>query len=457
MNLILLLLIHFSIRFVCGNYSDGAVIYRNVKEIDYMSVKESLSSFNMLTPDPDANKAINKFHASLSDIFDKHAPIKTRKLKNTYFPIMTPELKSAIYARNMSRNKFYKVKTTHYHTLYKARRNKVNSIKRSITSKHFTKHCQGGTSNSHFWKAIKPFFTKNSIMGDEIMLRENENIVTDSDNICDIFNDYFVSIGSDIAPQEDTMNSNITSEIINSYKNHPSIQIIERNCTYYPFKIAETNARNIENIISDLKIDKAPGYDEITPYFIKTLKHELSVPLATLINNCIRQNVFPDCMKKANISPVYKKKDKLLKDNYRSINILPVLSKIYERVINDQFSAFVDAVFHPLLSGFRKKHGCKDVLSLLTEDWTWALDQRLYVGTIAIDLSKAFDCMPHGLLLAKLHAYGVAYESCELLKSYLYKRMQRVRIGESTSEWVTSKKRCTTGLDPWTSSLQYIY
>lgn len=101
--------------------------------------------------------------------------------------------------------------------------------------------------------------------------------------------------------------------------------------------------------------------------------------------------------------------------------------------------------FHVLLSGFRKKHGCKNILAKLTEDWRHALDNNMSIGAIAIDLSKAFDCMPHGLLLAKLNMYGVDLHTCQLIKSYLLGRKQRVKIGSKTSSWVTAIKGVPQG------------
>ena len=127
-------------------------------------------------------------------------------------------------------------------------------------------------------------------------------------------------------------------------------------------------------------------------------------------------------MKKANITPLYKKKDKLNKDNYRSVNLLIALSKIMEKIISLQIYEFMKPLLHKYLSGFRKGYGCQDVLIRMTEDWRQALDKSQIVGTIAIDLSKAFDCMPHGLLIAKLNAYGFSYNACKMIKSYLVDR-----------------------------------
>ena len=147
----------------------------------------------------------------------------------------------------------------------------------------------------------------------------------------------------------------------------------------------------------------------------------------------------------ANISPIYKKKDRLNKDNYRPINLLPIISKIFERLIADQIESHCKTFFHPFLSGFRKKYGCSDILCKLLSDWKLSLDNKKLVGIVAIDLSKAFDCMPIGLLLSKLYAYGFSYDTCLLMKSYMCSRKQRVKIGNYNSQWASPTRGVPQG------------
>ncbi len=122
--------------------------------------------------------------------------------------------------------------------------------------------------------------------------------------------------------------------------------------------------------------------------------------------------------------------------NYRPISILPCISKLFENIINEQLGAFMENHFSPLLSAFRKGYSCASVLTRLVEDWKAALDNKEVVGAILIDLSKAFDSMPHNLLLEKLKAYGLSDPAVGLLRSYLSDRKQCVRIGSKTSTWL---------------------
>ena len=150
-------------------------------------------------------------------------------------------------------------------------------------------------------------------------------------------------------------------------------------------------------------------------------------------------------MKMANITPLFKKKDKLNKDNYRSINLLPALSKILEKIIFGQIQEHMNSLFHVYLSGFRRGFGCNDVIIKMTEDWRDAQDKGSITGIVAIDLSKAFDCMSHELLIAKLHAYGFNLDACKLTKTYLTSRKQRVKIGNTYSNWVMNVKGVPQG------------
>ena len=168
---------------------------------------------------------------------------------------------------------------------------------------------------------------------------------------------------------------------------------------------------------------------------LKIVSQNLATPLASIINASINQSRFPQDLKLADVSPVYKKNDNLNKANYRPVSILPSVSKVYESLMADQLTDHFENIFDKLLSGFRKKHGCQTLMLTIVEDWRYALDKKQIVGAILMDLSKAFDCLPHKLLLEKLKAYGLSDKANKLFESYLPMRKQRVKLGQTQSEW----------------------
>ena len=109
-------------------------------------------------------------------------------------------------------------------------------------------------------------------------------------------------------------------------------------------------------------------------------------------------------MKLADISPIYKKDDNLRKEIYRSVNLLVMISKVFERILADQLTAYFEHLLSSCLSAYRRGYNWQHVILRLTEYWRQALDNGCFVGVVAMDLSKAFDRMPDGLLIAKLHA-----------------------------------------------------
>jgi hypothetical protein len=150
-------------------------------------------------------------------------------------------------------------------------------------------------------------------------------------------------------------------------------------------------------------------------------------------------------MKKAEISPIFKKKDDMLKDNYRPISILSVFSKVFETIVADQLMAYYRTIFNDMLCAYRKKYGTQHVLIKLIDSWKQALDDDKFVGTVLMDLSKAFDCMPHGLLIAKMNAYGLSNDACKFMSSYLSERYQRVKISNEKSSWMPLLKGIPQG------------
>ena len=422
------------------------VYYRKTKNINYDHVRCDLLELNLLQQTllcDNVDKAFHDFHKSLYDIFNAHAPVIRRKRDKKSFPIMNTMLKRAILYRNRLRNKYYKTRSTSYYALYKAARNKVTKVKRDLISTYFQEKCKGGTSNKKFWRTVKPFMSDKIKSRNNIILKEDDQIISDQTQLCNVFCDFFTNIGLD---KEEENNDRALFSIIHDYLNHPSIKMIEANTTFSShFNIKETNIVKMKEVINKLDNKKAAGYDEIPPVFIKSLKNDISETLVVLFNKCVCECTFPNSLKMANISPIYKKKDRLNKDNYRSINLLSIVSKIFERLIADQIEVHCKTFFHPLLSGFRKQYGCSDLLSRLLTDWKISLDNKQLVGIIAIDLSKAFDCMPKGLLLSKMYAYGFSYDTCRLMKSYLCSRKQRVKIGNHSSKWASPNRGVPQG------------
>ena len=180
---------------------------------------------------------------------------------------------------------------------------------------------------------------------------------------------------------------------------------------------------------------KAIGHDGLATKFLKICGAGVAKPFSELFNLCILSATFPTDMKLAEISPVFKKNDNLDKVNYRSVNILTAISKVFEYILSDQMTEFFIDILHSSVSAYRKGYSCQHVLLKLTEHWRDAFDADKYVGIVATDLSKAFDSMPHGLLIAKLHAYGVSLDACNMITSYLINRQQRVKNSGQVSEW----------------------
>ena len=154
-----------------------------------------------------------------------------------------------------------------------------------------------------------------------------------------------------------------------------------------------------------------------------------------LVNESIDTCNFPNRLKLADLTPIHKNGEKICPKNYRPISILPVLSKIYERVMQRQINTFIEKYISPFMCGYRKGYNPQYALLTLIEKWKVSLDNSEYSGVVSMDLSKAFDTINYDLLLAKLHAYGFNTSALKLMRSYLTNRWQRTKINTSFSTW----------------------
>ena len=178
--------------------------------------------------------------------------------------------------------------------------------------------------------------------------------------------------------------------------NHPSLSLSE------PIRVfTEINSETMIAYLSKIEAKKSTGHDGLSPKILKLSTPSLVDPLTTLFNYCIRTSTLPSSWKMSNVSPIYKKGDTSDKNNYRPVSVIPAISKLFEKVLFDQLYSLFLPTFSPNMSGFLRGHSTATALIKLTDDWRKSLDEKQEVGVVAIDLSKAFDCICHNLLLVK--------------------------------------------------------
>jgi len=135
------------------------------------------------------------------------------------------------------------------------------------------------------------------------------------------------------------------------------------------------------------------------------------------------------------VTPVLKKDCSLLKTNYRPVTILPAFSEVFERLVHHRLSPHFEGIYHKYVFAYRKYHGCDTALLSLTEQWKKEIDDNKTIGLVSMDLSKAFDTLPHELIVLKLKEYGADEATTTLIRDYLSNRFQRVRLGDTLSNW----------------------
>ena len=154
--------------------------------------------------------------------------------------------------------------------------------------------------------------------------------------------------------------------------------------------------------------------------------------LAIIINEDIDLNCYSENAKTANVRPIFREDERTKVKNYRPVSLLNIFSKIYERFIHEKLTPFVNSFLSEFISAYRKTYSTNHVLIRLIENWK-SLDQNNFVGAILMDLFKAFDCIPHDLLITKMHAYGFSNESLTFFYSYLKRRKQSAKINNTHS------------------------
>ena len=230
-------------------------------------------------------------------------------------------LYQAIMKRSRLKNKANKTKNHLDIRNYKKQRNIVVNLNKEAKLQYFSNY--DSTNTKPFWENCKPYFSnKHSKADTDMILSENGDLILKNDKIANTFNDYFGSIVENMnlhhwkdKPFSISKDSDIIKNITQKYKNHPSIRSLKRNCkgiSYFSFQPISMD--EVIKVVKNLKDNKAVGGD-IPTKILKECEFTFDI-ITACINKAMETGNFPDSLKMANVTPVFKKEDPLDKSNY---------------------------------------------------------------------------------------------------------------------------------------------
>ncbi|MEE8341005.1 MAG: reverse transcriptase family protein, partial [Candidatus Neomarinimicrobiota bacterium] len=251
--------------------------------------------------------------------------------------------------------------------------------------------------------------------------------ITDNLEIANAFNSFFTNIGTKLAESIGGPDANISFTDFLTDKT---------NCR---FNFIPVDHNDIEKAIDSIAGKPSCGYDCISTNFMKNNKEVLVPPLTFLINQSLSTGQFPDKLKIAKVTPVYKKDSPNQIDNYRPISLLPAFSKVFERIMHNQLNEYFSSnhLLYDSQYGFRPAHSTELASSELVDRILSIMNSNDIPFSVFMDLSKAFDTLDHHILLEKLRYYGLSDLAMSLLSSYLSDRKQYVVVNDSSSDYST--------------------
>ena len=418
------LLVYASVKNKVKRPPPKVVIARSYKRFDNEAfrkdVEEALWAVISVFDDPD--DSYWAWSHLFNEICDRHAPYRQVKIRQQSLPWITPQIR---HLMNLRLKTFLKAKKSNSQELwseYRSLRNRVTQEVRLSKSEYYTNLFDEVKDCRSYWKLVKSSSgsrTVQPILG----IRGNDQIIETSDSRKAFVNEYFSTIGEKLA-----------SELYLDQSLENSFSYITR-VTPTVTNIDFTYDSIMQDLIK-LKHNKTCGPDNIAPRLLKSAGHALIPSLFSLYSMGASCNTVPSTWKFARVSALFKKDDETDKQNYRPISLLCVPGKLMETQV---VSTITNHVEHHNLRNkhqwvYKKGHFTQLLLAKMTEDWRRALDRKLIVGVVFIDFRKAFDSLPHNILLYKLQSLGIAGDLWCWTRDYLMDRHQATVVNGCKSE-----------------------
>ena len=419
------------------------ITYNDLKSFDGLNFREDIR--NKLEKIGELD--IDKFKYVFTSIWNSHAPVKKKIITGNNAPFMNRTLSKAFMYRSKLKNRYHKFPTEANKKSYKKYRNFCVKLLRKEKKKHFNNlDMKVIEDNKKFWQNVKPLFSGKSKAKTNIVIVDNEKVVTEKGEVAEILNNYFIeavqNLGIKKITNEDEEGSQpedideVIEKILKKYQSHPSILKIKENVKVdNKFKFEDATEDEIYSKIKSLDPKKTCMENDIPAKTLIGTNDIISDYISNVYNVYKNSKNFPTSLKTADVAPIHKEKERTLKKNYRPVSILPILSKLFESIMHDQISTYIEKHLSSYLFGYRKGYGTQHCLLVMIEMWRKALDEKKVAGAILTDLSKAFDCLSHDLIIAKLAAYGFDKSALKFIYDYLKNRIQRTKVNGSYSSW----------------------
>ena len=401
---------------------------RQMKHFDETKFLDEISSIDWnsaLQSSVDLDSAVENVTSLLSLVIEKHAPMRQRRVSEKYCPWITSDLRAFARSRDKLKKSAVKTGSAILMEAYRHLRNKVNSLNTRLKREYFSeKICANEGNLKETWSAINQLINKRSKTTNITSLTVDGKSITKKIEIADSMNDFFCNIGENLSSKiPDTANPLVSGDY--SVNNESA-----------RFEFQMISPENLVNIMTKFKKSYGFGVDGISSFFLKIAMPVIAPVLCDIFNWSLASGTFPQNWKIARVSPIYKDGNIEDRSNYRPISVLPVVSRLFEKIIFDQMYTYFVAnkLFFSGQSGFRALHSVLTCLLKCTNDWYMNFDKGLFTGVILIDLKKAFDTVDHDILIAKLCRYGVIGNELDWFKSYLSNRKQCCKVNGHVSK-----------------------
>ena len=394
-------------------------INKNSKE----KFREALNNiqWNNVTCQDNVNTAYDEFWNTFSSLYDLYLPIVKIKLNRNIHKIngfMTKGLLISRSTKNIIHKRYLFDPSATNKTTYLNYRNIYNKLIRLSKKEYFADNLSKNKKNpKKTWEIYNEAINKKKPSEKIKEIVKNGKIITDNSEISEEFNEFFANIGQKIASSIPKIKKNPESYLSN--KNDQPL-----------FSFDDIGPVLICDILKSMDPKKSKDMDGISLDLLKSIDSAIAKPLAHVFNLSLKNGIFPDKLKVSRIVPIFKLGDKKLCDNYRPISLVSTIAKILEKIVATKLSNHLELnkLLHIHQFGFRKKLSTEHNLLHLTNYVSNALNEDDFCIGIFLDLKKAFDVVPHCILIKKLKKLGVKNKALDWFKSYLTNRSQCVDI-----------------------------